>query len=199
MNTMLRRGLILVVCMAAQGVCLFAQNSTSPPTPAYWKTIPPFGEGYFSAAYVERRGSDGLDDLRGMSISWGGWGEDPYRFGISKSVISAVGVHFRLSEVRNSVQDLWSAGLGADLAVLMLGPVRVFPRLSLGATYRNADPDQGWGAVGSLGLGTAVWLGHHWQAVVAADRDYDFGAPDSSRYTLEVRWLSEKLGFPIAE
>jgi hypothetical protein len=89
----------------------------------------------------------------------------------------------KLAKALGVDKNLWSAGLGADLGVLMLGPVRVFPRLSPGANYRNADPDQSWGAVGSLGLGTAVWLGHRWQAVVAADRDFDFGAPDSSRET----------------
>ena len=196
---MVKRGLVVLAFTLAQGACLFAQDSSTSPSLSYWKTIPPYGEGYFSAAYVQRRGTNGQDDLRGISLSWGGWGEDPYKLGMSKYVISGVSPHFWLSDVRNSVQDLWSAGLGADLTVLMLGPVRVFPRLSLGATYRDAGPDHGWGVVGSLGLGTAVWLGHHWQAVVATDRDYDSGSPDSSTYTLEIRWLSEKLGFPIAE
>ena len=173
-------------------------GSSSPPScNHYWCTFR--GAGYVSVAYTTQGGPDGQADLDGFRVRWGGWEEDPYRLGFARPFPDAGGPHFWLGEARNGEQELWTGGLGYDLSFVALGPVRVFVRPQLGVTYRTDEPDDGWGAVAGLGLGTGVLLGHRWQLVFALDRDFDFTAPDSYRSSLEVRWLSSKIQFPLAE
>jgi hypothetical protein len=217
MNRIQSPVLVLVFCLLPHAPCLAGESSeiqnteetapadgNAPDSPSdqtdrYWRSIPPEGQGFISLAHVEQPGRGGNNNHEGLRLSWGGWGEDPYRFGVSKPFPNAFGIYFWLGESKSGARELWTAGLGGDLSFLALGPVRVFPRLGLGLAYRTEAPDQGLGGVAQLGLGSGIWLGHHWQLIFAADRDFYFPSRDSNRYSVEVRWLSSKLGFPIAE
>ncbi|SRR6266571_562463 len=181
-----------------------AADANTPESPShqrgrYWRSLPPEGQGFVSIAYTEQEGLVGHSNQDGVRLGWGGWGEDPYRFGVSRPFPGALGVYFWLGETGKGERELWTAGLGGDLSFLALGPVRVFPRFGLGLAYRTEAPNAGLGGVAGLGLGSGVWLGRHCQLVFSVDRDFYFPARDSTRYGVEVRWLSTKLGFPIAE
>jgi len=176
-------------------VTVWAQSSEEPRP--YWRAIE--GGGYLSVAYTQESGGSSDERLYGTRLSWGGWGEDPYQPGISKHIISGFGPFLWLGEMHNERQELWTAGLGADLSFLAWGPLRTTGRFALGASYRDEDPDRGLGAVTSLGLGSAFWLGQRWQALVAADRDFYFPGSNFTRFSVELRWVTGKLPFPLAE
>src|SRR4026207_1510661 len=52
----------------------------------YWRSI--HGGWFLSVAYTEQGDSHDRDRLGGVSLSWGGWEEDPYQLGFSKSFVN---------------------------------------------------------------------------------------------------------------
>ena len=178
---------------AIQAVTEEPRESSTPPDLPYWHSVP--GEqGYLSIGYNRTPDSTASDDLTGVMLTWGIWGEDPnIRFP------KEFGFYLSLGEIRNSAQAIWTTGVGVDLSILRFGPVRVFPRVGLGLTYSTDNPDDGLGMFTALGLGTAIWLGHHTQLVLAVHRDFNMPGMDTTRYGIEFRWLSEKIPIPIFE
>jgi hypothetical protein len=165
----------------------------------YWCRLPQAGAGYLAVGYVNQVGSEGADDLTGMRLEWGGWIEAPYRAGFKPPWPKAVGLHNWLSETRNDAQRVWTAGFAGDLTFLSWGPVRVFPRLHLGATYRTEGPHPGWGVVSGAGLGTGVHVGPRSQIVFAVDYDFDSAAPNGFRSLVGIRFLDRRIPFPVME
>lgn len=165
----------------------------------YWCNLPQKGSGYLAAGYAIRQGSDGGEDLHGLRLEWGGWLETPYSAGFKHPWPKALGLDYWMSETRNDTQDVWTTGFSGDLTFFSWGPVRVFPRLHLGMTYRSAAPHPGWGLITGAGLGTGFLLGPHSQLVLAADYDIDSAAPDGFRTFVGLRFLDSRIIFPVME
>jgi hypothetical protein len=101
--------------------------------------------------------------------------------------------------MRNDAQDVWTAGFAGDLTFFSWGPLRVFPRLHLGMTYRSDAPHPGWGLITGAGLGTGLLIGPHSQIVLAADYDIDSAAPNGIRTFVGLRFLDSRIIFPVME
>jgi hypothetical protein len=165
----------------------------------YWCRLPQKGSGYLAAGYVNRRGTEGADDLTGLRLEWGGWLETPYHAGFNPPWPKALGVNYWMSDTRNDAQDVWTAGFAGDLTFFSWGPLRVFPRLHLGMTYRSDAPHPGWGLITGAGLGTGLLIGPHSQIVLAADYDIDSAAPNGIRTFVGLRFLDSRIIFPVME
>jgi hypothetical protein len=188
--------------LAADDAAAASQAAPDPVAGAcahYWCRLPQAGAGYLALGYVNREGSEGADDLTGMRLEWGGWLETPYHAGFKPPRPKALGVHYWLSETKNDVQQVWTTGFAGDLTFFSWGPVRVFPRLHLGATYRTEGPHPGWGIVSGAGLGTGVHVGPRSQIVFAVDYDFDSAAPNGFRSLVGVRFLDRRIPFPVME
>ena len=182
-----------------------AASSQAPADPSaaacahYWCRLPQAGAGYLALGYVNRQGSEGGDDLTGLRLEWGGWLETPYRAGFKPPWPKALGVDYWLSETRNDAQRVWTTGFAGDLTFFSWGPLRVFPRLHLGMTYRDAAPHPGWGLVSGAGLGSGIHVGPHSQIVLAVDYDFDSAAPNGFRSLVGIRFLDSRIPFPVME
>jgi hypothetical protein len=179
-----------------------AEDAAPPEAPRcahYWCRLPQAGEGFLAAGYSVREGSEGAGDLAGVRLEWGGWLETPYRSGFKPPRPKALGVYYWLSRAKNDTQQVWTTGFAGDLTFFTWGPVRVFPRLHLGATYRSEAPHPGWGIVSGAGLGTGIHVGPHSQIVLAVDYDFDSAAPNGFRSLVGVRFLDSRIPFPAME
>jgi hypothetical protein len=165
----------------------------------YWCRLPQKGSGYLAADYVNRESTDGAKDLTGLRLEWGGWLETPYTAGFRHPWPKALGLHYWMSRTRNDDQDVWTAGFAGDFTFFSWGPVRVFPRLHLGMTYRSAAPHPGWGLLTGPGLGTGFLIGPHSQLVFAVDYIVDSAAPEGFSTLIGLRFLDSRMIFPVME
>ena len=174
-------------------------SSGSPPGSGqagpYWRSIPS-AQGYLSISHTGQIG--GLsDEFDGFKLSYGAWLEDPYRAGLH--FLDSGGIYFWVSERKRMGQGVWGGGLGGDITCVTAGPLRLFPRVTLGLGYRTDNPDQGLLGILGVGAGSSIWLGHHWQVALTFDRVFESSTQDSNQFAVEIRWASEKLGFPLVD
>lgn len=163
----------------------------------YWCSF--LGGGFVSVGYTVQDGPGSQDPFHGLRLTWGGWGQDRYRFGLAKSFPDAGGFHFWISRLESRNRKLWNAGLGADLSFFAFGPCRLFANPQLGIAHRPDGGVNGWGPVLGAGLGAGIFLGHHAQVVFVASEDFYFVASPAFRTSIELRFLTGKIPFPIAD
>lgn len=191
--------LLAVLCAVAPGAAAWADSesgTSSGPGPDPQEPEPPDWDqasfqGMISLSRQMESGPAGTDDLTGFRGTWGAWIEDPPKPG---SMFSGFGgFHLWLSRVESREETLWAGGFGAGFGGLRAGPLRIFPRLTLGPVFRNLREGAEWGAVASPGLASAIWLGRHAQIVLSAERALYTGAEDRYVFGLELRVLSTKI------
>jgi hypothetical protein len=131
-------------------------------------------------------------------------GEDVYGVRFAYGIRGSTDDHLVWSEVWVAARDAKEqtvVGFGAEVVPFAayrtwgaIGPV-----IDLGVEHREIGPHRGFGGFFGLGVEGSLWLGRHWQLVLAGERDFGIGSATRNQVRLSIGYAHRRIPLPNEE